>query len=131
MNASHEHSQHSFRYPVSYTHLDVYKRQSVTGSNSSLGGGNNASSNRPTSNSFTMEGSQRRDYIYEGGVSAMSLNVDGSIAKCQKYGFDLNVFGFCGFDGLITNSTEQSKEYAKPFGRDDVIGCLLYTSRCV
>jgi hypothetical protein len=70
-----------------------------------------------------MEGTQRRDYIYEGGVSAMSLNVDGSINKCQKYGFDLNVFGYCGFDGLITNSTEQSKEYAKPFGRDDVIGC--------
>lgn len=98
-------------------------RSSVTGSNSSLGGGNNAASNRPPSTSFTTESSQRRDYIYEGGVSAISLNVDGSIAKCQKYGFDLNVFGFCGFDGLITNSTEQSKEYAKPFGRDDVIGC--------
>lgn len=98
-------------------------RSSVTGSSSSLGGGNNISSNRVPSTSFTMEGAQRRDYIYEGGVSAMSLNVDGSINKCQKYGFDLNVFGYCGFDGLITNSTEQSKEYAKPFGRDDVIGC--------
>ncbi|EJS43863.1 vid30p [Saccharomyces arboricola H-6] len=98
-------------------------RSSVTGSSSSLGGSNNPSSNRVPPTSFTSEGSQRRDYIYEGGVSAMSLNVDGSITKCQKYGFDLNVFGYCGFDGLITNSTEQSKEYAKPFGRDDVIGC--------
>ncbi|CAI4417133.1 ALI_HP2_G0013350.mRNA.1.CDS.1 [Saccharomyces cerevisiae] len=98
-------------------------RSSVAGSSSSLGGSNNMSSNRVPSTSFTMEGTQRRDYIYEGGVSAMSLNVDGSINKCQKYGFDLNVFGYCGFDGLITNSTEQSKEYAKPFGRDDVIGC--------
>ncbi|CAI4061394.1 glucose-induced degradation complex subunit VID30 SKDI_07G0380 [Saccharomyces kudriavzevii IFO 1802] len=98
-------------------------RSGVTGSSNSLGGGNNTSSNRAPSTSFTMEGSQRRDYVYEGGVSAMSLNVDGSITKCQKYGFDLNVFGYCGFDGLITNSTEQSKEYAKPFGRDDVIGC--------
>ena len=98
-------------------------RSSVTGSSSSLGGGNNISSNRVPSTSFAMEGTQRRDYIYEGGVSAMSLNVDGSINKCQKYGFDLNVFGYCGFDGLITNSTEQTKEYAKPFGRDDIIGC--------
>ncbi|AJS08481.1 Vacuolar import and degradation protein 30 [Saccharomyces cerevisiae] len=98
-------------------------RSSVAGSSGSLGGSNNMSSNRVPSTSFTMEGTQRRDYIYEGGVSAMSLNVDGSINKCQKYGFDLNVFGYCGFDGLITNSTEQSKEYAKPFGRDDVIGC--------
>lgn len=60
--------------------------------------------------------------IRTSGVSLNGRLSGEDISDSTKNELGAGIYGYCGIDGNILGESEH-KSYAKPFGRDDVIGC--------
>ena len=112
----------SGRIPVSYTHLDVYKRQIIDALKEKAGQGIFGYTSRPDSYFESIRGWQRRRNGWEIRPELMSwsLGVVPALSSLVK------LFSEPGDSILI-----QTPVYSEFYDVTEAWGCLLYTSRCV
>ena len=100
--------------PVSYTHLDVYKRQIAS---------NIHGKNHHADGNFS-----------ECVLEFTLMNEKGDVLKCSREENSEKfwaTFGAMGLTGIIISAKIKLKNVETAYIRQESINCLLYTSRCV
>ena len=108
------------KLPVSYTHLDVYKRQGGFGASFNTGGG--------FLDASLLKDKLKNDYL---GIGASATFDKNGINIYQTTNVSLNLAYSKGFGRNVKHSLALGFGGEMKLGSLNLSNCLLYTSRCV